>query len=131
MKHFLLKFNHGVEIGARLAYLGHYDRTKDPEIKKIAQEEEEHRVMLEIILAENNEKSNPIIDHIFWAIGSTIGVLCKVSPIFMLNWVASSMEMFAVFSYCKLGKLYPERHSAFGCMAFAEERHKRYFRGEK
>ena len=29
MKHFLLKFNHGVEIGAYLAYIGHFKRTNE------------------------------------------------------------------------------------------------------
>lgn len=33
MNHFMLKFNHGVEIGARLAYIGHFKRTGEAETR--------------------------------------------------------------------------------------------------
>jgi rubrerythrin len=127
MKHFLLKFNHGVEIGARLAYLGHAKRTGDLEIQKIADEEEEHRITLFCILQDYNERPSYFIDSVFTIIGGTVGLFCKVCPLFTLNWVARTMETFAIFNYINLSKKYPEYTNVLGCMAFAEEKHKRYF----
>jgi rubrerythrin len=128
MNHFLLKFNHGVEIGARLAYLGHYKRTKDQGILAIADEELEHREALVQILKYYGEDTCKPIDSAFTAIGNTIHALCQVSPIFMLNFVARSMELFAVVNYSYLSKTYSDFPYTFAHMARAEQRHKQYFR---
>lgn len=131
MKHFLLKFNHGVEIGARLAYLGHYDATGDRKIKKIASEEFEHREVLRQILAYYGETPSRIINFLFTFVGSTIGNLCLFCPFFMLDFVARTMETFAVINYSYLATLYPDYSSTFREMAKTELAHETYFKRRK
>jgi rubrerythrin len=131
MKHFFLKFNHGVEIGARLAYIGHFERTKDPKIQHIIYDEEMHKIQLEIILSEYGEVPSKLIDGAFTFIGSTIRRSCKHCPIWSLDLVARLMEGFAVVNYVRLSKLYPKHRDTFGFMAMVEENHGRYFRNKK
>jgi len=127
MKHFLLKFNHGVEIGARLAYLGHHAVSKDPVILAIANEELEHRETLRFILACHFQKPSPLIDGIFTLIGKTIQTLCYVSPHFLLDFIARTMEAFAVFNYRRLAEMYPSFSDVLTQMADREDVHKAYF----
>lgn len=127
MKHFLLKFNHGVEIGAELAYRGHYERTKDPEIKKIADEEVEHRENLETVLESLGHKPSKIIDSVFTGLGWFIRLSCRVFPIWSLDWVARAMETFAIDNYLKLASKYRQHSILFVRMANAETRHGYYF----
>jgi hypothetical protein len=108
-----MKFNHGVEIGVKLAYGGHATRTNDPLIYKIVDEEEQHRMILSYELACLNCKSSFFIDMFFTVVGTVISMLCKVCPISWLNFVARFMEIFAVFSYERLAKLYPARRELF------------------
>lgn len=129
MKHFYLKFNHGVEIGARLAYIGHYKRNRDEHILRIAEEELRHQTVLALMLRQYGEKPSTVIDSFFWVVGSCISVLCKIFPEFMLNLVASLMEKFAIFSYRKLAVTYPNFTYTFLKMALAEESHDEYFKG--
>lgn len=129
MKHFRLKFNHGVEIGARLAYLGHFRRTNDKKIFQIACEEFEHQQTLRKILQTFGEETSGPIDATFAIIGHLIFHLCAVSPHFMLNFVAMSLEAFAVFSYNGLSTTYPKYKSTFQEMAKTEEKHRLYFKG--
>jgi len=128
MKHFALKFNHGVEIGANLAYVGHYARTKDNYIRLIASEEIGHREELVAMLTQLGEKPSPIINMIFQFIGNIILKLCAVSPKFLLNIVAQSLEIFAVFSYRRLAKKYPEFADTLNEMADTEQEHENYFK---
>lgn len=72
MKHALLKFNHGVEIGAYLAYVGHFKRTNDPKAQEIANEELEHRSELRLTLKYYGEVPSPVIDVFFTVVGKTI-----------------------------------------------------------
>lgn len=127
MKHFFLKFNHGVEIGANLAYLGHYRRTRDPRVLEIAIEEEAHKELLNEILDIYGEKSSRVIDFIFTCIGNTVGFFCRFSPIFMLDFVARTMETFAIFNYAYLSTLYPNFENLLIQMARAEMDHEAYF----
>lgn len=128
MKHALLKFNHGVEIGARLAYLGHYKRTGDRKILEIAQEEAIHQMFLDSVLLAYDQRSNWIIDTTFTLVGNTVGWFCAFSPLFMLDFVARSMEFFAVINYNYLARVYPELQERFTEMADTEKRHKEYFK---
>lgn len=127
-KHFVLKFNHGVEIGANLAYIGHWNRTKDEKIFNIAIDEEKHQIHLEDILKNFNETPSKIIDVIFSFIGQVIMVLCAICPIWSLNLVARTMEMFAIYNYGKLALKYPEYKELFLEMQKTEELHKEYFK---
>lgn len=127
MKHFLIKFNHGVEIGAYMAYRGHYRRTKDNKVNMISHDELEHRATLKLILDFYKTKPNKIINSFFWIVGSLIYIACLVSPRFMLDYIAQVMEMFAIFNYGKLARMYPENEVMFNKMAKTETDHKEYF----
>lgn len=127
MKHFLLKFNHGVEIGANLAYLGHYRRTLDQKVLDIAQDEVEHMKILENILSSYGEKNSAIIDCLFSIVGYSIYWACQISPKFALNFVASSMEIFAIGNYGYLSIVYPDLSATFQEMAKKEFEHRKYF----
>lgn len=127
MKYFLIKFTYGVEIGARLAYLGHYNRTKDENIKKIADDELEHQFKLLEILEYYKTKPSNNINYFFFIVGSFIKFLCKYSPLFLLNFVARSMEIFAIYNYDHLAKQYPEFSEQFKSMEQVELKHKIYF----
>lgn len=129
MKHFYIKFNHGVEIGARLAYVGHHQRTKDKKILAIANDELTHQTVLAMILKRYNDSPSRIIDSFFYLVGSSISFLCQISPKPLLNFVAASMEVFAIFSYTYLAKKYPEYNTTFTKMALKELDHKKYFKG--
>lgn len=131
MSHLMLKFNHGVEIGARLAYVGHYFRTGDKQVLEIAKEEMSHQNYIQAVLNEYGQRPSILIDLSFILIGTFISLMCRISPIFMLNWVAKTMEVFAVFSYTKLARKYPAFDTVFLEMAKAELRHEEYFRGAK
>lgn len=128
MNHFVLKFNHGVEIGAHLAYMGHYRATGDRNVYDIAQEETLHKMTIESILDRYGQKPSKLIDSMFTLIGNVIYWLCQISPNSLLNFVARSLELFAVFSYKKLAIKYPVYRELFNNMAKTELVHEEYFK---
>lgn len=128
MKHFLLKFNHGVEIGAYHAYMGHYKRTKDPQLLMIAMDETIHRSMLLNILQHLNDRPSKVINLFFFTIGTVIQKLCMICPLWSLNFIARGLELFAVISYNDLAKRYPEYKEGLLVMAEAEAKHAEYFK---
>lgn len=128
MKHFMLKFNHGVEIGAYLAYVGHAKRTDSNWVRSIAIDELNHRSELRRILKELGEKPNPTIDKCFNIIGRSIMFFCRFCPLWSLNFIARTMELFAVMNYTKLAIKYPKYHSQFTNMAQAESDHELFFK---
>lgn len=128
MKHFMLKFNHGVEIGAYLAYIGHASRTNCSWVRAIALDELNHRSELRRILQELGENPNPVIDKCFNMIGNSIMFMCKFCPLWSLNFIARTMEMFAIMNYKKLAISYPKYKSEFISMAKAEMNHELFFK---
>ncbi len=128
MKHFLIKFNHGVEIGARLAYLGHYRRTKTGKILSIATDELHHRVMLISMLKNLGEEPSWAIDMFFSIVGGLIGWACRFMPIWSLDRVARLMELFAIFSYDRLKLKYPLWKNSWDNAIKSEKGHEEYFR---
>jgi hypothetical protein len=129
MKHFLLKFNHGVEIGAALAYAGHYKRTKDQMILDIEGDEIQHQLDLEEMLEEQGDSPSILLDLLFASIGWCVYASCQVAPAFMLNPVARFLEVFAVFSYRNCAKVYPVYAEKFKEMELIESEHEKYFKG--
>jgi rubrerythrin len=123
----LLKFNYAVEIGAYLAYRGHYKRTGDISIRHIAREELKHRYILRRILRDHNAKPFWLFNRIFKTIGSVIEQLCRISPLFLLDYVARSMELFAIVNYKYLLDIYPDYDASFRYIIKSEENHKRFF----
>lgn len=127
MRHFALKFNHGVEIGAMCAYLGHFQRTGDPKILRIARDEKDHQRLLAGILRDLNSSPSLLINGIFYLIGHCIFHACKIAPLSSLNWVARTLEIFAVSTYEKLAVQYPTHSWTLLDMAEKEEEHRKYF----
>lgn len=131
MKHFWIKFNHGVEIGAYLAYVGHAKRTNDGRIWEISREELYHRAGLVNILEDFNESPCYLIDSVFRVVGTTIGFSCRFAPLWSLDLVARVMECFAIFNYNKLAIMYPKYAESFLFMSRTEKEHELYFKGNK
>jgi rubrerythrin len=130
MKLWMLKFTHGVEVGAHLAYVGHYARTNDRKVESIAKDELHHQALLKKILKSYNSEPDALIDFIFYLIGSTVRYLCYISPEFMLNKVAMLLELFAVFSYDKLAQEFPDFEELLKSMEKTEQEHVDYFRSD-
>jgi rubrerythrin len=128
MRNFKLKFTHAVEIGAELAYIGHYQRTNELAVLSIAVEEKKHQATLQGLLGQLNDRTNIYLDAIFQIIGSVIGFLCLFSPKFILDKVAYLLEIFAIWSYNDLAKEYPQYKKIMLEMAKTEEEHRNYFR---
>lgn len=128
MRLWMLQFTHGVEIGAHLAYIGHYARTKDDNVRKIAEDELEHQRLLKEILGNYNSKTNKFIDFVFYMIGNMVRYLCYISPKFMLDRVAMLLELFAVFSYNKLAQEFPDFELTLNKMGEIEQKHVEYFK---
>jgi hypothetical protein len=128
MKQFGLKFNHGVEIGAYHAYIGHWRRTKDTKVLLIAMDEMAHKHKIEAMLESYGESPSRIIDFIFFNIGKTVGLFCKFSPIFMLDFVARTLEQFAFISYDYLAQKNLDFQVELCKMADKELEHEQYFR---
>lgn len=130
MKHFLIKLNHAIEIGAYEAYSGHYARTLDVNILAIMCDEKNHRRYLKSHLLELNQTSNFLMDSVFYLIGSTISFLCYFCPIRSLNYVANIMEIVATVNYDKLAELYPDKAFTYREMSLHEKEHGEYFKNE-
>ena len=128
MKWWKVKFTYSVELGASLAYKGHFKRTGDCNIRNIFQDELDHRSFLGCLMFENGQEPNKIIDAIFLAIGTIVSVLCIISPLFLLNKIAYLLEIFAIYSYYDLAKEFPVYETQFLVMAMTEERHRDYFK---
>ena len=131
MRHVLLRFNYGVEIGARLAYLGHFKVTGDPKVLQISKEEKEHGLAIEWVLSQYGLKPFFLFNWFFYVVGNLIRIACHISPRAMLDWVASTMELFAVFNYRLLAKYYPDFREMFLFMAEEEDLHRKYFKESK
>lgn len=125
--HIPLRFNYAVEIGAYLAYRGHYKKTGDISIRHIAREELKHRCLIRRVLKDHNAKPFWLFNWIFKVIGSVIETLCIISPVFLLDYVAQSMELFAIVNYKFLMEIYPDYDMIFREIIKSEENHKRYF----
>jgi hypothetical protein len=127
MKWWKLKFTYSVELGASLAYKGHFKRTGDLNIHNIYLDEIDHRDTLIMYIVANHHDPSEFLEAIFLTIGTTVGFLCKIMPTFLLDKVASLLEIFAIYSYYDLAKEFPEYSNTFIEMAETEERHREYF----
>lgn len=128
---FPLQLNHGIEIGAALAYKGHYERTKDIMIKHIMIDELYHQIELLIILKHYKSRPCKIINSIFFIIGHIIKYLCKFNNERLMNKIAQFLEVFAVWSYSKLSHRYKSARVVLERMGRKELKHENYFKGLK
>lgn len=127
MKWIFLRFCYAVEIGAYLAYVGHYKKSKDSVVKKIKRQELEHMVHIKTILRDANKKPYMPFNIFFFLIGSTIKYLCAISPLLILDGIAQIMEVFNIISYDILVNRFPEYKGIFNKMEKQESEHEKYF----
>lgn len=126
MRFLLLKFCYAVEIGAYLAYVGHYKASKDSVIKSIKRDELVHMVNIRKVLVCYSHAPNLVFNLAFFMIGSIIKVLCSVTPLVLLDGVAQIMEVFNIISYDLMAKLFPEHKEIFNDMEESEREHEIY-----
>ena len=125
---FLVKFNHAIELGAFRAYNGHYARTGDDRIKSIAHDELEHRIILDHIIYQSGSKPSRFLNWLIGGIGNIVGRFCKYAPLWSLDFVAKTLEIFAVYSYTKLADRCEKYRPEFLEMAETEKKHEEYFK---
>jgi demethoxyubiquinone hydroxylase (CLK1/Coq7/Cat5 family) len=99
----ILQNAHAGELAAAYAYRGHWKSLKESpekaEIKKIEEEEWEHRRCIEKWLAHFDAKPRPVRETVFWTIGRTLGVTCFISGWFMPMYFAGRLESQNVQEY--------------------------------
>jgi demethoxyubiquinone hydroxylase (CLK1/Coq7/Cat5 family) len=92
----ILQNAHAGEIAAAYAYRGHWKSVKDPRekahIRKIEDEEWQHRENVGRWLAELGAAPRPIREKVFWTIGRFLGISCYVSGWFMPMYFAGRLE---------------------------------------
>lgn len=123
----LLKFCHGVEIGAYWAYQGHYRVTQDPQIRKISKEELKHMVLIRRVLISYGTKPNIFFNAGFYVIGKIVFRLCFLTPHLALDLVAGFLEKLNIVSYFYMAQKFPEYASLFEEMQANEASHEEYF----
>jgi len=124
----MLKLFYAIEIGAYLAYKGHYEASGNVEIRRISKEELKHMILLKNILDMYGETPNIILNVIFLVIGYNIRLLCKIIPKFLLNRVAESLEVINVINYEYAAKQFPIFKDTFIEMQENEKEHEMYFK---
>jgi demethoxyubiquinone hydroxylase (CLK1/Coq7/Cat5 family) len=104
----ILQNAHAGELAAAYAYRGHWKSLRESaekaEIKKIEEEEWEHRRCLEHWLAHFDARPRSLREAVFWTIGRTLGVTCFVSGWFMPMYFAGRLESQNVQEYVEAAK---------------------------
>lgn len=84
------------EVAAAYAYRGHWksltEGSERESIKRIEEEEWDHRRRVGEWLAKLGAKPRPAREKVFWTIGRTLGVTCHVSGWFMPMYFAGRLE---------------------------------------
>jgi rubrerythrin len=128
MKFLLLRFQYAVEIGAYLAYVGHYEKSKDSVIRRIKHEELRHMIQIKRVLKTcGGRKPWIAFNLVFLIIGNIIRVLCKITPLVILDGVAQLMEVFNIISYDYFAREFPYFRPMFKKMSEQESQHEIYF----
>jgi demethoxyubiquinone hydroxylase (CLK1/Coq7/Cat5 family) len=92
----ILQNAHAGELAAAYAYRGHWKSVRDAEektkIRRIEEEEWEHRAGVRKWLEELNSAPNRLREAVFWTIGRSLGVLCFASGRFLPMYFAGRLE---------------------------------------
>jgi rubrerythrin len=84
------------EVAAAYAYRGHWKSLKEgserESIKRIEEEEWDHRRRVGEWLEKLGAKPRPAREKVFWTIGRTLGVTCHLSGWFMPMYFAGRLE---------------------------------------
>lgn len=133
----ILQNAHAGELAAAYAYRGHWKslRVSDErtEIKKIEEEEWQHRRCIIGWLEHFGAAPRPMRERVFWAIGRVLGVTCFVSGWFMPMYFAGRLESQNVQEYVEAAK-YARELGLEDCveqmmeMSDTEQRHEDFFK---
>ncbi|MBI3633078.1 MAG: demethoxyubiquinone hydroxylase family protein [Candidatus Vogelbacteria bacterium] len=86
----LLRLAYSGELAAVLAYEGHlmavFDKQEKRDIRKIQNDEVEHRNRVKYILNQLGERPSLIREIVMWCIGSTVGLVCLLTKYFPMSW---------------------------------------------
>ncbi len=133
----LLQLAHSGELGASLAYNGHWRSVRDPieqrEIQRIEQEELGHRAEVRQMLDELGAQPERARELKMRLIGRTIALLCRIGGWFIPMYGAGRLESGNVGEYERAARLATRAdHHHFVesllVMAEVEWDHERYFR---
>jgi demethoxyubiquinone hydroxylase (CLK1/Coq7/Cat5 family) len=133
----ILQNAHAGELAAAYAYRGHWkslrESSEKTEIKKIEEEEWQHRRCIEKWLAHFEAKPRALREATFWTVGRTLGVGCYVSGWFMPMYFAGRLESQNVQEYVEAAK-YARELGLEDCvtelieMSDTEQRHEDFFK---
>jgi len=133
----MLQQAHAMEVGAMEAYTGHiaslpHGRIKT-ELRIIRLEELTHKLYVEAILQSLEAKPSPFLDRVFWLIGRTISVSCRVMPYRVAMWGAGLIEKLGSISYYRISRECNglDKTVTYGLlldMAIQEEEHEEFFK---
>lgn len=125
------------ELAASLAYGGHAASVSDPaereEILVILRQELEHREQVGKMLAELGSAPSLLKERVFFLIGSTISLLCRVGGWFIPMYGAGKLEAGNIVEYEVAARHardagYPQYVDCILLMAEVEWDHELYFR---
>lgn len=132
----ILQNAHAGELAAAYAYRGHWrslrESSEQTEIKKIEEEEWQHRRCIDGWLDHFGAKPRTIREGVFWTIGRTLGITCFLSGWFMPMYFAGRLESQNVQEYVEAAKFAHELGLA-ECeaqlieMSATEQRHEDFF----
>ncbi len=99
----LMQAAYSGELAAALAYGGHWRTLKVPDelaaIKQIEADEWNHRKRVGEILKELNAKPSKLREKIFWTIGTSIALICRLCGYFCAAYFAGILEKGNVNEY--------------------------------
>jgi rubrerythrin len=125
------------ELAAGYAYRGHWRSLRAgavrDRIQLIEQEEWHHRDLVHGLLGDLGAAPNRVREAIFYAIGLTIGMLCRVGGRFIPMYGAGRLERWNVIEYetaaeYAVGCGHEEMIECLLRMADVEREHERFFR---
>ncbi len=133
----ILQNAHAGELAAAFAYRGHWKSVRDKEerasIKRIEEEEWEHRRCVRKWLKELNAEPRKLREAFFWTIGRSLGILCFVSGWFFPMYFAGRLESQNTEEYKEAADFakeleMPECFDEMMYMSRKELEHEEYFR---
>ena len=133
----LLKLAYSAEMAAAFAYRGHWKSVKNSQqkeqIKKIEEEEWQHRKLIGEMLAKLNEQPSAWKENKFWIIGKTLGFLCYFTGWLAPMYGAGKLENGNIKEYEVAARFarecgYLEWADCLLTMAEVEWEHEKYFR---
>jgi demethoxyubiquinone hydroxylase (CLK1/Coq7/Cat5 family) len=105
----ILRAAHSGELGAALAYRGHWkslsDITERDSVRKIEADEWAHREQVRELLVTLGERPSYPRDGLFWCVGRLFGFLCGMGGRYLPMYFAGLIEYMNVDQYSRASRL--------------------------